>query len=634
MQKRKTPLDRLANLTWNDLDEWVSPRILDRGRSYRKQGRVSDLVIADEHDLLASVRGTIEYATWVVVDDDGPPSSVCTCPYELDCKHGVAVVLEYLNHTENDLPVPRVRQGDPRLDLFEDESRESEPGIDKASTRPASSPDVNTLLKGRTKAQLIELVVELAGQFPEIARILEDRWHAATGNTEALVARARDEISAAAYEPDWHDRWDNRAEMPDYSKVRNKFEALLAAECADEVLDLGGELLESGRHQVEMYNADGVIGSEIAGCVPLIIKALKQSSRDPAERLAWAVDAIIEDDYGLCSDLAGYLNGRHRKADWGRLADILLERLDPMESSVETELVSGRHARDQMCDYTIHALEQAGRHAEIIPLCEVEARLTGSYCRLVDRLIDARLYEEAERWVRDGILAVQEKWPGIARRLHEQLVAVRTRQKDWHSVTGLQAIAFIHNSSTTAYSACRKAAEKADVWPAVRKSILTYLEHGTLPWQQRGWPLPATGMDSRVKPRRNDYPMYRELIDIAIFEKEPDRVLRWYDKCLAAEPRWYELNEEKIAKAVKDHAPDRAVAVWKHMAERESAQVKPKAYRAAAVYLRQARDVLISRKQRREWNRYLQSLRDEHKRKYRLIEILDRLAGKSIIRGL
>ena len=36
----------------------------------------------------------------VTMDDDGLPDSICACPDEFDCKHGVAVVLEYLERIE------------------------------------------------------------------------------------------------------------------------------------------------------------------------------------------------------------------------------------------------------------------------------------------------------------------------------------------------------------------------------------------------------------------------------------------------------------------------------------------------------------------------------------------------------
>ena len=101
MPKKKAKLDQFADLTWNDLEEWVGGKIVSRGKNYQRQGRVCDLAVTEDDGLIAWVDGTERYATKAVMDDDGLPDSVCTCPYEVDCKHGVAVVVEYLKRIED-----------------------------------------------------------------------------------------------------------------------------------------------------------------------------------------------------------------------------------------------------------------------------------------------------------------------------------------------------------------------------------------------------------------------------------------------------------------------------------------------------------------------------------------------------
>jgi uncharacterized Zn finger protein len=112
MAKKKTRLNRFSDLTWNDIEEWAGGKIVSRGKSYQRQGRVSDLAVTDDGSLIAWVDGTERYATRVVMDEDGLPDSICTCPYELDCKHGVAVVIEYLKQVENNRRVPKAKHDD------------------------------------------------------------------------------------------------------------------------------------------------------------------------------------------------------------------------------------------------------------------------------------------------------------------------------------------------------------------------------------------------------------------------------------------------------------------------------------------------------------------------------------------
>jgi uncharacterized Zn finger protein len=147
-------------------------------------------------------------------------------------------------------------------------------------------------------------------------------------------------------------------------------------------------------------------------------------------------------------------------------------------------------------------------------------------------------------------------------------------------------------------------------------------------WKQKDWPFPESGLDRPDTNQRNRFPLVKDLIDIAIFEKKPDpRVLRWYDQRPKSRFGWHGVDEDAIATAVQAHAPDRAVAIWKNKAELLIAQVKPSAYQETAKYLRKAAKVMRREKKPAEWKIYLKELREQHLRKRRLIEILEILEG-------
>ena len=74
------------------------------------------------------------------------------------------------------------------------------------------------------------------------------------------------------------------------------------------------------------------------------------------------------------------------------------------------------------------------------------------------------------------------------------------------------------------------------------------------------------------------------------------------------------------------------MAIWKNKAERLIAQVKPTAYQEAPKYLRKAGLVMSKQNNQAQWDQYLGSLRETHARKRRLIEILDGLDGKPIMK--
>ncbi len=108
-------------------------------------------------------------------------------------------------------------------------------------------------------------------------------------------------------------------------------------------------------------------------------------------------------------------------------------------------------------------------------------------------------------------------------------------------------------------------------------------------------------------------------------------MLHWYDQC-SQKQFAYRINENEIATAIVDYAPDRAVVIWKNKAERMIAQVKPSAYQEAGNYLRKASVIMARENKQKQWDQYLQALRQEHIRKIRLIEILDGLDGKPIVK--
>jgi len=114
--KKKNPF---AVLTWQDLESWVGLKTLSRGKAYQKSSAVQDLAVAGKSRLIAWVQGTKRYATEVEIIG-GEPNSGCTCPVGIECKHGVAVLLEYIEALKQNKEVPLINPEDPRLALLDD----------------------------------------------------------------------------------------------------------------------------------------------------------------------------------------------------------------------------------------------------------------------------------------------------------------------------------------------------------------------------------------------------------------------------------------------------------------------------------------------------------------------------------
>ena len=620
MTKKKSRLERLSSLTWNDLADWAGGSIVSRGKTYQRQGRVSDLTVTDDGSLVGWVDGSKRYACKVDIDADGQIDSTCTCPDMFDCKHGVSMVLECLEELKKNRIIPEIKTDDERLAMLLGKECSGDSGTKNLSQ------DFDSFLKGKSKDQLVDLIYDLARQFPEMAKEVSERQQLISGKSEVLVLSLRKEIEAVSGEYCWGNHWDDNGFTPDYSGILRKLEGLLKSGYIDELLGLGHELIVAGSRQVEESNDEGETAMEVESCMPVIVEALVRSTLDEVDKLVWALDVVLDDQVDLCREFGKYLHQEHPQSAWDRIADMLMKRLH--EFSRTGEILD--YKRDQLTNWTIHALEQAGRQVEIIQLCEIEARQTCSYGRLIKLLIKEQRYADAECWIQEGIQVTKEKWPGIAARLRTNFLEIHTLKENWPVVAAGQVEEYVRRPSRQAFNECKQASDKAKVWVMVHKTILSYLENGALPWMQASWSLPESGLTQPEAASKNEFPLFGDLIDIAIFEEKPDQVLRWYDQRSTGNHK-YGIEEGSIAGAVQTYAPERAVTIWKDIAERLIARVKPRAYQEASRYLRKAAEVMRREQKLKEWERYLRRLREEHIRKRRLIEILDGLDGKPIM---
>jgi uncharacterized Zn finger protein len=655
--KKRSQTDPFLDLTWDDLQKWAGAVILSRGQRYQRNGQVWDLARTSVGELVAWVQGTRRYAT-TIASEGKALIAACTCPYEGICKHAVAVVLDYLEHVKQNCPIPTVMEQDQRLHLLEGpadveetdaegEADEADEEVGRTVLRRSRANDAGALpefLEQQTKPQLLALLKDMAQRYPDVRQSLQDRHNLSVGAVPKLVKALRAEIAARSEEPGWSNHWNNEGSIPDYSQVRDRLEALLANGHADPVVDVGGELLEVGTRQVEMSQDEGETGEEIASCLDIVFRALSRSSRSSAEQMRWAVEAELSDDYELCRGAKAFWDKSHPTKAWNALVEHLASRLARDRSAKSRDNFPDTFRRDRLSNWLILSLERAGRHEEVIPLCRQEAERTGSYLRLVEQLKKAKQWEEAEEWIRKGIAATEKRWPGIASQLRASFIEMRKGEQDWPRVAALHADDFFAEPSLKTFQALQQAAKRAGVLSAVRAAALHFLETGAVPQPTARmvgvetippWPLPDGGLKPAIERPVTHPPMTDTLIDIAIAEKRPDDVLRWYDQ-RKPRPRGWDSSwfaEDRIAEAVMEAYPDRAVAIWKQLAEKQIALTKPKAYEEAAGNLRKVHRVQKQLGKEQEWQSYLASLRRANERKRRLVQILDTLSGRRIVEG-
>ena len=691
----KAPVNPFAALTWDDIDAWAGSTIVSRGKSYQRGRQVQNLARTASGGILAWVRGSERYATQVEIDKKKLTAS-CTCPYDYGptCKHAVAVVLAYLEVLKTNSAIPTAAEDDPRFDLLQnageagdededdedededededgdenydedededndDEDEDDDDDDDEPPVRPravskrahpaaaaAAADGATTYLEQQSKEDMLALLKDLMRQQPDVREAIVDRANLLSGTAKKLVATARKEIRVLAKEPSWRDRDDwRRGGSGDYPRIRTHLEALLAAGHADEVLSLGQELLDAGAQAVEMGDDDGEVAGEVIETLNIVFRALPQSSLTPIEQMLWAIDAELKDEYDLCQGTAEFwAQASYGASDWSAVADQLDARLRKLSREKGGAEFLSTHRRDHLSNRLIRALEDAGRQDEIIPLCQREAEETNSYPRLIERLKHARRWEEMEQWMHKGIAATHQQSPGIMSRLRTALRERREQQKNWPQVAAFYAEDFFDRPGAATLHDLLKAAKHAGVETEVRAGAFHYLETGVLPRTLKptkktgdlpAWPLPACEVQETGTRRvATPPPMRQALIDIAIDEKRPDEVLRWYD-APAPSPTWaYQGwgDAGRIATAVASAYPDRAITIWKKMAEGQIKLVQVSAYETAATYLRKIHSTYKKHDREQEWKEYLAFLRQANLRRPRLVQILDGLTGKRIV---
>ncbi len=629
-----------TKLTWADLESWAGAKIVSRGTDYQKHGYVQDLALTHDGGVLAWVRGSDNYATMATLER-GRLTSVCTCPFDGNCKHAVAVVLEYLDQLKNKTNIPLADKDDERIVLLEDEvfitdddeyDDADDDQFSMEDERPVAKTGIDSLLKKKSKKELEKMLADVMEDYPEIQKKLGVApLPRKKKGREALVREVTKAIVITSKEQGWRDYWKHTGHTPDYESVRRGLQQLFDEGCADDVVNLGEKLFTRGTEQVEQSHDEGETADEIANTMPVVFKALAACSLSETDKLERATDFGLRDEYGLSRGLDEFLNRSFGKKSWSDLADRLLVRLRNMKQDGSDAAFVRDYQRDNLSDQAIRALENAGRADEAISLCFEEAEATGSYERLVGKLRKAGRTAEAEEWVRKGVKATCDKLPGIASSLKKSLLEMRQKKKDWPFVAALYAGEFFEDPSLQTYENLQKASEKIKVWSEVRHGCLQFLETGVHLAGKADWPLPDTGFGKQGKPRRGTPPFTDILIDIAIKEQRIDDVIRWYD-LHKQKTKWPETHlDDEVATAIAHAYPDRAIAVWKRMSEGLIAQTNVSAYGEAALHLKKVRQTMLGQNRVHEWKEYLNSLLETNRRKPRCVQILKALDDRPII---
>ena len=504
---------------------------------------------------------------------------------------------------------------------------------------------VRRKIESMSKDQLVEFVLNLIDEYPEIGVRIEEEEDVRGGRISKTVRSIRSEIEKLASEPAWENHWSGDSNIPDYSHVRARLESLLNSGHADEVLDLGNDLWSLGNEQLESSDDEGETGEQIAECMKVIFRALDKSTLASSDQILWMIETFLEDEFGILDDPQDYFDdNQYDENAWSEVANTLLYRLGNLPLSNKGETFHEGYKRQHIVDWAIMALELSAREQEIVPLLKREAPITQCYVLLIERLLETGMRVEAKDTAIDGFQLTIDKAPGIAWQLEDKLRRMAEEDKQLSMVAAYRALEFFNHPSLESYKNLAKAAEAVQAWPIVKGPVMTFLQTGVRPDVKaktgKGkavcrdinlWPLPNPEISIEHKASRyQEFPDVSPLIAISIYEKDTPEVLRWY--AIAKKTPFLGTSfDTQVAEAVKNSHPDESLKIWWKLAENQINLVKTSAYEVAAMYLRQMRDVYQKTGRVDEWTTLIAGIRAKHKAKRNLMQILDGMMGKRII---
>jgi hypothetical protein len=155
-------------------------------------------------------------------------------------------------------------------------------------------------LAKRTKGELIDVLVELAGADRNLLRQLDARFGLEAAPQE-LIGATRLAIADAT---DFDERDINHNFSYDdeaYEEVKRNLSRLIDLGQLRPAMELSLELMKEGSYQVEMSD-EGLMTRDIEECLGVVLKALKKCDLPKDEKIAWCAEILRRDRVGFICD--------------------------------------------------------------------------------------------------------------------------------------------------------------------------------------------------------------------------------------------------------------------------------------------------------------------------------------------
>lgn len=166
-----------------------------------------------------------------------------------------------------------------------------------AGKQPGATAELRQALARRTKAELVDVFLELAQADRGTLRQLTARCNVAA-TADELVAATRQAIVDATYfdERDINRNFDYDYEA--YGEVKRNLGRLIASGQLRPAMRLALDLMKQGSCQVEMSD-EGMMTEDIEDCLSVVLTTLPKGDLPGAEGIAWCAAMLASDRVGF-----------------------------------------------------------------------------------------------------------------------------------------------------------------------------------------------------------------------------------------------------------------------------------------------------------------------------------------------
>jgi uncharacterized Zn finger protein len=563
-----------------DLRAAAGPRSFERGLEYL------DAVAGLEtvgNQVIATVRGSEDYLVVLTLGGSRPGSArlkgECDCPYAQEgffCKHCVAVGLTVARGAAGargaaNVPAQRAR------------------GKVRAS-------DLESWLSALNRDDLLALIVEQALEDDEWRRRLQLRAAAAAadipeiGKRAAVLLSAGGDLGQYRYSGQYgylegQETWRYARRIGDVTAIVGNLTRAGHASAAITIAEQAmSDVAESSRNASDRA---GIIDSSAAELVASHRAACRVAPPDPLRLASFLARHMVTGDDVPAIELGDYA---------GLLGPDGLDALRAQVTAAWTADPAGGPQRLAM----EQVLRAAGDIDALVLLLSADPDGHGlSYLRVVEELEHAGRADEALSWAERGLRETSQPDPRLADYVAEryrargELAAAVTVRREWFTTT----------RSLAAYLQLRDIAQEVGTWQAIRAWALDLLRADA-----------ARVADTSRWPRSQPPAV---LIDVLIADGD---VAGAWDSApgIASEAQWL-----RLAGLVAETSPADALTVYRRLIDALSKQTGEGVYERMAQLLISARECHARLGTPAAFDVYLRALREDQKRKRRLIRTLE-----------